>query len=190
PERRRAIGGEFELIDSKGETVKSDDFLGQWVSLYFGATHCPDEDIQPLVSVAPDSSLYLVVQILIQNRIRRLTVIYPDTGNIIVSALPIVDADGKLVDIYSNLDLIKLATNGTYDNLDVTLKTVRNDGWSKGVQDCKLDQTIFTVTEKFVTTQVHWLVVVDDEGKVGRLVIVDDDEKVIINFPIYGLNIL
>lgn len=39
-----------------------------------------------------------------------------------VSALPVVDADDRLLDIYSKFDVINLAAEKTYNNLDVTVK--------------------------------------------------------------------
>lgn len=99
-----------------------------------------------------------------------------------VSALPIVDSEGKLVNIYSKFDVIvshiyiflivckeivsyaltlkyifqNLAAEKTYNNLDVSLREAnehRNE-WFEGVQSCKLDETLFTIMERIVRAEV------------------------------------
>ncbi|KAJ8672077.1 hypothetical protein QAD02_004832 [Eretmocerus hayati] len=191
---------------------------------------------QSLISIGPDASLFNAVEILVSNKIHRLPVIDPDTGNVLyilthkrilrflflyihelpkpefmsktlkdlnigtyenieiatpktriilalkkfierrVSALPIVDDDGKLVNIYSKFDVINLAAEKTYNNLDMTLQEAnehRNE-WFEGVQSCRMDETLMIIIEKIVRAEVHRLVVVDDSDKVIGIISLSD----------------
>ncbi|XP_049843274.1 5'-AMP-activated protein kinase subunit gamma-2-like, partial [Schistocerca gregaria] len=194
------------------------------------------DQVKPLVHIGPDESLYDAIATLIRNRIHRLPVIDPATGDVLyilthkrilrflylyindlpkpsymnktlrelqigtyadiemaredtsiiealhkfvgrrVSALPIVDEQGRLTDIYAKFDVINLAAEKTYNNLDVSLREAnehRNE-WFEGVHKCRLDETLATVMERIVRAEVHRLVVVDEEDKVIGIISLSD----------------
>ncbi|XP_050535965.1 5'-AMP-activated protein kinase subunit gamma-2-like isoform X4 [Daktulosphaira vitifoliae] len=195
-----------------------------------------EERPQELISIGPDMSLFLAIQTLINNKIHRLPVIDPLTGDVLyiithkrilrflflyindlpkpsymsksleelkigtyenietvsedtsiilalkkfverrVSALPMVDNEGRLVDIFAKFDVINLAAERTYNNLDVSLKQAnehRSD-WFEGVQKCLLTDTLYCVIEKIVRAEVHRLVIVDTEDKVIGILSLSD----------------
>ncbi|KRK03010.1 uncharacterized protein Dyak_GE25715, isoform F [Drosophila yakuba] len=93
-----------------------------------------------------------------------------------VSALPLVDSDGRLVDIYAKFDVINLAAEKTYNDLDVSLRKAnehRNE-WFEGVQKCNLDESLYTIMERIVRAEVHRLVVVDEYRKVIGIISLSD----------------
>ncbi|XP_030205544.1 5'-AMP-activated protein kinase subunit gamma-2 [Gadus morhua] len=220
----------YELEEHKIET---------WRELYL------QETFKPLVHISPDASIYDAVYSLIKNKIHRLPVIDPVSGNALyilthkrilkflqlfmcemprpafmrrplgelgvgtysdiafihpdtaiisalavftrrrVSALPVVDQHGKVVDIYSKFDVINLAAEKTYNNLDVTVTQAlrHRSQYFEGVMKCNRLETLETIVDRIVKAEVHRLVVVDEDSHIVGIVSLSDILQALILTP-------
>ncbi|RWS03019.1 AMP-activated protein kinase subunit gamma-2-like protein, partial [Dinothrombium tinctorium] len=194
------------------------------------------EKSRPLISIDPDACLFEAIKTLVHNKIHRLPVIDPETGNVIyilthkrilkflflyyydlptpsylnksikelkigtyeniavtmmntpliqalqqfierrVSALPVVDEKGRVIDIYAKFDVINLAAEKTYGNLDMPIKKAleHRDQYFEGVIKCTLNETLHQVLEKIVQAEVHRIVVVDEKDLVVGMISLSD----------------
>ncbi|XP_023865766.2 5'-AMP-activated protein kinase subunit gamma-1 isoform X3 [Salvelinus sp. IW2-2015] len=220
----------YELEDHKLET---------WREVYL------QETFKPLVNISPESSIFDAVYSLIKNKIHRLPVIDPVTGNPLyilthkrilkflqlfvrempkpafmkqtlvelgigtykniafihpdtpiikalqifverrVSALPVVDVSGKVVDIYSKFDVINLAAEKTYNNLDITVTQALRHRWQyfEGVMQCHKLDTLETIVDRIVKAEVHRLVVVDDRSAIEGIISLSDILQALVLSP-------
>ncbi|XP_060539376.1 5'-AMP-activated protein kinase subunit gamma-2 isoform X3 [Pantherophis guttatus] len=200
----------YELEEHKIET---------WRELYL------QETFKPLVNISPDASLFDAVYSLIKNKIHRLPVIDPVSGNALyilthkrilkflqlfvsempkpafmkknldelgigtyhniafihpdtpiikalnifvdrrISALPVVDESGKVVDIYSKFDVINLAAEKTYNNLDITVTQAlqHRSQYFEGVVKCNKLETLETIVDRIVKAEVGMTVQIQEK---------------------------
>uniref|UniRef100_A0A182SD04 CBS domain-containing protein n=1 Tax=Anopheles maculatus TaxID=74869 RepID=A0A182SD04_9DIPT len=126
------------------------------------------EDVKKLVSIGPDASLYDAIKMLVHNRIHRLPVIDPVTGNVLY-----ILTHKRILRF---LFLYNLAAEKTYNDLDVSLKKANEhrNAWFEGVHHCTLDETLYTIMERIVRVEVHRLVVVDEMKKVIGIISLSD----------------
>ncbi|XP_033021380.1 5'-AMP-activated protein kinase subunit gamma-2 isoform X2 [Lacerta agilis] len=220
----------YELEEHKIET---------WRELYL------QETFKPLVNISPDASLFDAVYSLIKNRIHRLPVIDPVSGNALyilthkrilkflqlfvsempkpafmkqnldelgigtydniafihpdtpiikalnifvdrrISALPVVDESGKVVDIYSKFDVINLAAEKTYNNLDITVTQAlqHRSQYFEGVVKCSKLETLETIVDRIVKAEVHRLVVVNEADSIVGIISLSDILQALVLTP-------
>ncbi|NXV80178.1 AAKG1 kinase, partial [Atlantisia rogersi] len=91
--------------------------------------------------------------------VRTSTPIYVALGIFVqhrVSALPVVDDSGRVVDIYSKFDVINLAAEKTYNNLDVTVTRAlqHRSHYFEGVLKCYKHETLEAIINRLVEAEV------------------------------------
>ncbi|EFO84372.1 hypothetical protein CRE_19909 [Caenorhabditis remanei] len=102
-----------------------------------------------------------------------------------VSALPLIDENGRVVDIYAKFDVISLAAENSYDKLDCTVQEAlkHRSEWFEGVQTCMETDSLFQVLEAIVKAEVHRLIVTDQDKKVVGVVSLSDILKYLVLDP-------
>ncbi|KIK94910.1 hypothetical protein PAXRUDRAFT_827521 [Paxillus rubicundulus Ve08.2h10] len=94
-----------------------------------------------------------------------------------ISAVPIIDDDGVVVNLYETVDVITLVRLGAYQALDLTVSEALNQRSPDfpGVVICTASDSLGTLLQLIKKRRVHRLVVVEGEdeekkgGKKGRL---------------------
>ncbi|CAI4229033.1 unnamed protein product [Auanema sp. JU1783] len=124
-----------------------------------------------ILTIRCDTPLHDALEIFLKNR---------------VSALPLVDESGRVVDIYAKFDVISLAAEKSYDKLDCTVQEAlahRSD-WFEGVQCCRATDSLFSVMEAIVKAEVHRLIVTDEDKKVVGIISLSDILKYLVLDPV------
>ncbi|KAJ7345993.1 hypothetical protein JRQ81_001943, partial [Phrynocephalus forsythii] len=200
---------------------------------------------KPLVYISPNDSLFDAVYSLIKNKIHRLPVIEPISGNVLhilthkrilkflhifgamlpkprflqrtiqelgigtfrdvaivlesapvytaleifvdrrVSALPVINEKGSVVGLYSRFDVIHLAAQKSYNNLDISVGEAlkQRSICLEGVLTCHSHETLEEIIDRIAKEQVHRLVLVDEKNAPRGIVSLSDILQALVLTP-------
>lgn len=105
-----------------------------------------------------------------------------------VSALPVLNEAGELLDIYSKFDVIHLAAQKKCDpEMTMEEALAKRPSVFGAVITCKKTESVAVVTERIARHEVHRLVVTDEDNKVVGVVSLSDLLKFLILRPETGV---
>jgi len=93
-----------------------------------------------------------------------------------ISALPVLDDEGKVIDIYAKFDVIHLAADKSYNNLNMTIEEAlqKRKKENEGVAVCYKTDTLKAVMEQIVKAEYHRLAVVDTSKQLVGIISLSD----------------
>ncbi|CAL8074608.1 unnamed protein product [Calicophoron daubneyi] len=105
-----------------------------------------------------------------------------------VSCIPIVDTDNRLVELYAKFDVFNLAVTRTYNDLDITVYDAlafhrSNRQRYPSPMTCSKKTTLKAVIERVVLTEVHRLIMVDEDQHIDGIISLSDILKFLISLP-------
>lgn len=103
-----------------------------------------------------------------------------------VSAIPIIDENGKLLNIYEAVDVLSLIKGGIYTDLSLSVgeALMRRPEDFAGVHTCTDQDRLDTIMDTIRRSRLHRLFVVDENGRLKGIVTLSD----ILKYILYGEN--
>ncbi|KAJ9106261.1 hypothetical protein QFC21_001406 [Naganishia friedmannii] len=163
------------LIDQDDQTGKEVvlSVLTQYRVLKFMAVNCRETVYlnEPLRALGvgtyvtpsadhPENPFYPLATATMQTTVFDVVHMFSELG---ISAVPIVDAQGKVVNLYETVDVITLVRMGAYHDLDLTIAQAlaRRSTDFAGVVTCTPDDSLASVFHLIRMRRIHRLVVVE-----------------------------
>nr|XP_047935592.1 5'-AMP-activated protein kinase subunit gamma-3 isoform X2 [Anser cygnoides] len=123
------------------------------------------------VAVVPETApIYTALEIFVDRR---------------VSALPVINDAGQVVGLYSRFDVIHLAAQKTYNNLDISVREAlrQRTVCLEGVLTCYPHETMEDIIDRIAKEQVHRLVLVDENQYPRGIVSLSDILQALVLTP-------
>jgi CBS domain-containing protein len=101
-----------------------------------------------------------------------------------ISAVPVIDRDNKVLNVFEAVDVIPCIKGGAYDELSASVGEAlcrRADDFP-GIYTCSEDDRLDAIFETIRKSRVHRLIVVDDESRLRGIISLSDILKYVLLF--------
>ncbi|KAH6892982.1 hypothetical protein B0T10DRAFT_399621, partial [Thelonectria olida] len=99
-----------------------------------------------------------------------------------ISCVPILDSEGRVLNVFEAVDVIPCIKGGAYDDLDASVGEAlcKRSDESPGIYTCSADDRLDSIFDTIRKSRVHRLVVVDDENRLKGVISLSDILKYVL----------